>query len=199
MMLTELTTVPPTALPLSSFKNHLRLGSGFTDDGTQDDILDGFLRAALAAIEARTGKILIARDFGWSITAWRDEQRQPLPLAPVNGIVGLVISTRTGDEILIPDHRYQLEQDDQRPALVATGSCLPSIPSGASLRVEMSAGYGADWDALPADLRQAVMMLAAHFYEYRHEAALNGGTMPFGVSALIERYRTVRLFMGGGR
>ncbi len=198
MMLSELTTVPPAALPIQGFKNHLRLGSGFTDDGLQDDILDGFLRAAIAAIEARTGKVLIEREFGWTLTEWRDENRQPLPLAPVSSIVRMTLKTRAGDEILIPSHRYELQPDDQRPSLAATGSCLPSIPGGGSLTIEMVAGYGPDWSDLPADLRQAVMMLAAHFYEYRHESALHGGTMPFGVSALIERYRTVRLFMGGG-
>ncbi len=199
MMLTELTTVPPTVLPVAQFKNHLRLGSGFADDGLQDETLEGFLRAALAAIEARTGKILITRDFAWSITAWRDEQRQPLPLAPVHAILRMVLTSNSGLETLVPDHRYALEKDDQRPSVVATASCLPSIPSGGSLKVEVVAGYGPDWTDLPIDLRQAVMMLAAHFYEYRHEAALHGGTMPFGVSALIDRYRTVRLFMGNGK
>jgi uncharacterized phiE125 gp8 family phage protein len=42
-------------------------------------------------------------------------------------------------------------------------------------------------------------MLAAHYYEYRHEMGLSGGCMPFGVSSLIERYRTVRLLGGGAR
>ena len=61
----------------------------------------------------------------------------------------------------------------------------------------MSAGYGPDWSDLPADLAQAVLMLAAHFYEFRHESAMSGQQMPFGVSTLIERYRNIRLFSGG--
>ncbi len=44
-------------------REHLRLGTGFGEDGLQDPVLAGFLRAALAAIEGRTGKALIARDF----------------------------------------------------------------------------------------------------------------------------------------
>jgi uncharacterized phiE125 gp8 family phage protein len=28
------------------------------------------LRAAMAAVEARTGKILIEREFSWTLTAW---------------------------------------------------------------------------------------------------------------------------------
>src|SRR6056297_1223845 len=63
MMLIEETTVPQSALPLGLFKEHLRLGSGFSDDGLQDGLLEGFLRSAMAAIEGRTSKVLIERDF----------------------------------------------------------------------------------------------------------------------------------------
>ena len=196
MMLVELTTVPPEALPVAAFKDHLRLGSGFADDGLQDSVLEGFLRAAIAAIEARTGKVLVSRSFSWTLNAWRDTAGQPLPLAPVTGITALVLVDGQGDETSVPVGTWRLEPDQQRPHLLPRGATLPRIPSGGSVRIEMQAGFGGVWADLPADLRQAVMMLASHFYEYRHETALNGGTMPFGVTALIERYRTVRMFMG---
>jgi uncharacterized phiE125 gp8 family phage protein len=63
MMLIEETTVPDAALPVAEFKAHLRLGTGFGDDALQDPVLRSFLRAAMAAIEARTGKVLITRPF----------------------------------------------------------------------------------------------------------------------------------------
>ena len=57
MMLIEETTVPDVALPVEDFKAHLRLGTGFGPETLQDEVLAGFLRAAISAIEARTGKI----------------------------------------------------------------------------------------------------------------------------------------------
>ena len=75
-------------------------------------------------------------------------------------------------------------------------SLLPTIPTRGSVRVRFLAGYGPDWSDLPADLAQAVMMLGAHYYEYRHETGLSGRCMPFGVTSLLERYRTVRVFAG---
>ena len=83
MVLVEETSVAVEALPLTEFKDHLKLGTGFADDGVQDAVLEGFLRAALAAIEARTGKILIKRDCAWSVQVWRDARGQALPAAPV--------------------------------------------------------------------------------------------------------------------
>jgi len=197
-MLVELTTVPPAALPVAAFKNHLRLGSGFADDGLQDQTLEGFLRAAIAAIEARTGKVLIERDFSWHVSAWRDATRQPLPLAPVSEILAVLQVNAQGDEVVVSADRWRLERDTQRPALLPRSNTLPAVPQDGTVQIDMRAGFGPTWADLPADLNQAVMMLAAHFYEYRHETALNGSSMPYGVTALIERYRTVRLFMGGG-
>jgi uncharacterized phiE125 gp8 family phage protein len=161
----------------------------------QDELLAGFLRAAIATIEARTGKILIEREFGWSLTAWRDAQRQPLPLAPVSALIRMVVVDRNGDEVLIDPARVQLVPDTQRPSLVPVSGILPTIPTDSILRIEMLAGYGPEWSDLPADLQHAVLMLAAHFHENRYE--METASLPFGVAALIERYRTVRIMMGG--
>jgi len=198
MVLTELTAVPLTALPLAEFKTHLRLGTGFSDADIQDPVLESFLRAAMSAIEARTGKILIERSFSWLLYAWRDCAGQALPVAPVTSITQMYfIAPRDGVPPVDPS-LYRLEQDTQRPVLRPTGTALPTIPTGGSITVEFIAGFATTWGGLPADLAQAVLLLAAHYYEYRHETNLGEGCMPFGVSSLIERYRTVRLF-GGGR
>ena len=195
MMLVEETTVPVSALPVAEFKDHLRLGSGFSDDGVQDAVLESYLRAAMAAIEARTGKILIERAFSWSLTAWRDARRQPLPVAPVNAISGVTLLDRLGQETVFEG--WYLAPDMQRPSLQPAGTCLPALPTGGSVRIGMLAGFGPDWSDLPSDLAQAVMLLAAHYYEYRHDVSRASPAMPMGVQALIESYRTVRLFMGG--
>lgn len=199
MMLVEETTVPQAALPVAAFKEHLRLGSGFADDGLQDTVLESFLRAAMAAIEARTGKILIERDFNWTLTHWRDAQEQALPVAPVSAIISVVLIDRNGQETTVPVTDWRLVADTQRPRLAAMGACLPSVPQSGSVRIAFVAGFGPTWEYLPADMAQAALLLAAHYYEYRHDTAGAVGSMPFGVTTLIERYRTVRLFLGGGR
>ena len=197
MMLVEETTVPQAALPVVQFKDHMRLGSGFSDDGLQDAVLESYLRAAMAAIEARTGKILIEREFSWNLTAWRDCRRQPLPVAPVSAISGVTIISYQGEETLADAGDWYLVPDNQRPSIVAVGTQLPVIPQNGSVQIGMMAGFGPEWSDLPADLAQAVLMLAAHYYEYRHNVTHGTPAMPFGVAALIEQYRTVRLFMGG--
>ncbi|MCK8462576.1 head-tail connector protein [Aliiroseovarius sp. S1339] len=201
MMLVEQTTVPGTALPVAQFKDHLRLGTGFADDGVQDTVLKAYLRAAMAAIEARTGKILLSRSFTWTLTAWRDLATQALPVAPVSQISSLSITDRLGGSELIATSRYVLEADMHRPRLVSTGICLPAIPVGGQVIIGFEAGFGPTWSDMPADLAQAVLMLAASFYENRSDSGtgtMGQSQLPSAVAALIQRYRTVRLFGGGG-
>lgn len=195
-MLIEETGVPQEALPLEAFKTHLRLGTGFAGDAVQDPVLESFLRAAMAAVEARTGKVLLSREFTWQLSQWRDAGGQGLPLAPVNAIVSLVLRDRADGTEVIDPANYRLEPDMHRPVLRPAGTALPVVPTGGLAEIRFAAGYGT-WSDLPADLAQAVMLLAAHYYEYRDETALGSGCMPFGVTSLIERYRTVRLLGGG--
>jgi uncharacterized phiE125 gp8 family phage protein len=198
MMLVEQTAVPSSALPIQALREHLRLGTGFADDALQDGVLEECLRGAMAAVEARTGKALIARAWRWTVTAWRDLARQVLPVAPVSAVTAFAIRDMNGVVTPVAAERWRLEPDLHRPTLVSTGLVLPTIPVAGAAEITFTAGFAPAWSGVPADLQQAVMLLAAHYYEHRHEVA-SGGGLPQGVAALVERYRTVRLFGGGGR
>ena len=193
MMLTEVAPVPDGALPVQAMKDHLRLGTGFSDDGMQDALIAGYLRAALAAVEGRIGKALIARRFSLALVRWRDRAAQALPLAPVGQVVSVTLVDGAGATALAGS-RWRLEADMHRPRLVSVGALFPEVVEGGRAEVVFDAGFGA-WDAVPADLRQAVLLLAAQYHELRHETAQ--AAMPFGVRALIERWRTVRVLGGG--
>lgn len=194
MMLVEQTPVPAAALPVAAFRDHLRLGTGFSDDGVQDAVLESCLRAALAMIEAATSKAILARGFVWQVTAWRDLARAALPVAPVGAITELRVVDDAGAIKVVDASSYRLKPDFHRPVLVATGLALPSIPVGGVVEVEFTAGYGAVWSDVPADLAQAVLVQAARLYERRDGEP----GMAADVRALVARYREVRLFAGRG-
>lgn len=197
MMLVEETRAPDAALPLADFKEHLRLGSGFADGDIQDGLLAGYLRAAMAAIEARTGRILIERSFVWTLTEWRSGEAEALPVAPVSALAELALIARDGSETIIGASLYRLVPDRLRPVLIGAGLTLPAIPTAGSARVRFLAGFGPEWADIPADLAQAVLLLAAHYYEFRHDVSGPLG-LPRGVAALIEAYRPLRLSLGRG-
>ena len=191
-MLEELTAVGTVDLPVRAFADHMKLGSGFADDGSEDAVLEVCLRSAMAAIEVRIGKALMTRSFSWELTRWGADGEQVLPIAPVVSVSAVTLVDRTGLETVADAASYVLERDSQRPKIVGA---LPSIPDGGRVVLTFDAGFG-DWAAIPADLRHAVFLQAASFYENRAgEGRVNG--MPFGVSALIEAYRPIRI--GGVR
>lgn len=199
MYLTELTAVPEPALPVAALKDHLRLGRGFSDDDVQDALLAQYLRAALAAIEARTGKVLLARGFRWRLTRWRDAAAQALPLAPVQALDALRLIDGAGVETVVDPARYRLEPDTHRPRLRPVAALLPTIPARGAAELDFTAGFGAGWSDVPADLAQAVLLLGAEYHDRRLATDAGTPAMPFGVLALIERWRTIRLIGGGGQ
>jgi uncharacterized phiE125 gp8 family phage protein len=196
MMLTEETPVPSAALPVEEMKDHLRMGSGFADDAMQDGLIETYLRAAMAAIEARIGKMLFQRRFLWVLDAWRDAE-QALPVAPVAGIASLTLVDAAGAETIVPPASYRLVKDTHRPRLAGRGTALPTIPTDGAVKVVFDAGFGAAWTDIPVDLRQAVLLLAGEYYEHRHDDGAQTAGLPFGVVTLIERWRTVRILVGG--
>ncbi|MEM6824049.1 MAG: hypothetical protein AAF566_02965 [Pseudomonadota bacterium] len=193
MILTELSPVPVTSLPVAEFREHLRLGTGFEDDAVQDTVLEASLRAALAAIEAKTGKVLLERAFLWKLTAWRGFQREELPVAPVSTLTSAKIIESDGSETPLPATSYVLEEDAIHPTFAARGFGLPTVPVAGSVEIEFVAGYANDWTSLPADLAQAVMILSAEFHEHRHDHG-SKDAFPTRVLQLIAPYRPVRLF-----
>ena len=152
MILIEQTTIPTLALPIAAFKTHLRLGTGFADDTLQDGLLESTLRAAIAMIEGRIGKVLIARRFKWTIEDWRTGSEQALPVAPVTAVVSVTLVDSADVATVVAATRYKLVQDTHRPKIVASGLALPLVPMAGRAEVVFDAGFGVAWAAVPADL-----------------------------------------------
>ncbi len=208
MMLVEETSVPDAALPVEALKRQIRLGSGFAEDDMQDALLASFLRAAMSAIESRTGKVLLQRSFQLMLNDWDNADRQPIPVAPVQSITqislnrpfypGTDLGTPTvhdplGVSQILDPMRYRLEMDTHIPCVRPCTGSFPALAPDQSVVIRFVAGMSPTFAGLPPDIAQAVLMLAGHFDEYRNEYGLSQGCMPFGVSSLIARYCPMRL------
>lgn len=198
MILTELSSVPGTTLPTAKFADHLRLGTEFAETSLQNDLLEVYLRSAIAAIEGKTGRVILQKSFLWQLTGWRNSEAQILPVRPVVSVTGLRIYDRSGAVTEISADAFDFVPDSQTPAIRSVGALLPTVPDGGAAEIEFVAGHGATWDEVPNDLAQAVIILAAQFYENRTGAPDPTGVLPMAVLSLIEPYRPVRLF-GGAR
>jgi uncharacterized phiE125 gp8 family phage protein len=194
-MLTELEAAPSAPVSVEAFTEHLRLSTGLVAPSAPEvAAFEGILRAAGAAIEGLTGRALISRRFKWAVPRWRDATREVLPIAPVERIDALTLVAADGSWTSIDASAWRLIKSQFDPSLApARGGWLPQIPTGGMAEIELVAGHADDPAGLPDDLRQAVLLLAAHYHEQRHVSAGALSDIPYGVGTLLARWRKVRV------
>ena len=115
----------------------------------------------------------------------------------VHSVERIEIDDGNGIVTALPVEGWRLVPDVQRPMILPTGVILPHVPRRGSVTVTFLAGFGDVWAQVPADLAQAVILLAARYYDDRSQDK-GSHAMPFGVSALIEKWRAVRTLAGRG-
>jgi uncharacterized phiE125 gp8 family phage protein len=196
MDLSVLLPPDPAALPVAAFRAQLRLGTGFADSTSQDAELAGFLAAAIAVIEARTGKALLARRLRLVLPAWRWLDAQALPVAPVTAVVAVTMRNAAGAAQPVAEGLWRLRTERHRPQLVASGAMLPPIPQGGQVEIDFDAGFGPGWSSIPADLAQAVLLLAAEYHQARSGARSD---LTPAIAGLLAAWVPVRLTVGGRR
>lgn len=186
---------PPESdvLALADVKAHLRV-----DHDDDDDLIGGLISAALAYVEGWrgvTGRALISQT--WSESLPYFSHKLPLRLGPVQSITSVTYFDLNEVSQTVPTGVYRLHSAAGRGYLVQRdGQSWPSAFSrDDAVTVTYVAGYGADADAVPADLLQGMRLLIAHWYENR-EAVVTGTiatSMPIAADAILGRYRRTGL------
>lgn len=193
MILTETSPAAVNPVPLDEFAAHLRLAQGFADDSAEDGLLELYLRNATSVVEARVCKALIRREFKLQVTAWNRDGLLVLPVGPVAAI-GSLSFIRGAETIVLTADSWSLEIATSRQRVTGPGGgALPAIPDGHLAELVFDAGFGESWNDVPGDLSQAVMLLAAHYFENRTGDAEPGQGIPVAVQALLETQQPVRL------
>jgi len=172
---------PPAEEPvtLAALRAFARL-----DETGEDDLLARFVAAARMAAEHYTGLALVTRTV--AITdAWPACGALALPVWPV--AVSEVRWAADGAATALAPGQWRLDASD-RPA-VLTVSARPA--GAASIEVIATAGFGPA-SATPETLKLAVLSLAAHFYDRRHDDG-DTGTLPPAARRLLAPWRRARL------
>ncbi|HEX2763996.1 MAG TPA: head-tail connector protein [Allosphingosinicella sp.] len=176
----------PLLLPAAAAeaaKSYLRV-----ERSDEDGLIARLVAAAGELCEGFTRQALIVRAFEETMPASRAWQR--LERTPVRAITSVGALDAAGAATPLAVGAYAIDID-------ANGDGWVRIEAPGRLRrvrVAYSAGLAADWDALPAALRQGILRLAAHFYAHRTaEPGRGSEDPPAAVSALWSPYRRLRL------
>jgi len=195
MLLKEITPAARNPVPLREFGAHLRLAHGFTDDGSEDGLLELYLRNATAMVERRTGQAMISRVHTLQVGCWDRNGHLTLPIGPVSTIDSIQFIS-SGATVDLDAADWQLQPGTARQKLTgALGGALWPIPHGSIAELRFTAGHGGTWNDVPDDLRQAVLLLAAHLYENRFGEVADGMVdgMPAGVLSIVQQHRSFRI------
>ncbi len=174
------------AVSLARAKEHLR-----ADDAADDALITDMIVAATRRIERATGLALITSQWQLLSDALPADCTFRIPLAPVTGIDEVAVRTASGWQV-VPATHWQADLAS-RPARLRATKEWPAPDGGLNaLRITFTAGFGADDTAVPEELKMAVLILAAHTYEFREGGVAKTG-LPPEVRALIEPWRNITL------
>ena len=184
-------TSGPAAEPvtLAEAKAHLRV-----DGSAEDAIIASLITTARLHVEAALGLALITE--GWSLVldAW-PEDAVSLPIRPVQAVSAVKVTATGGGVAVLPVERYLLDGAGMPSRLIPVGGPFPD-PGVPALGIEIAftAGFGDAATDVPAPIRQALLLLIAHWFEHREPALDTAVTrIPSAVSELLLPYRAVRL------
>lgn len=188
-------TVPPAVEPLSldEAKAHLRV-----EHAEEDDLIERLIAAARETVERQTGRALITQGFACWLDAWpapvHGRISVELPRPPLQSVESVTLyDTADAEHEIVPENYVvDLASSSGRIVLKSLTGLNPVLRAANAIAVAFTAGFGDAGEDVPEPLRQAVRLLAAHYYENR-EAANGNGALPLSVEALLRPYRVVQL------
>lgn len=187
------TSAPAAAVSLDEIKRHVN-ASDFDDDNT---LLGVLVQAATDHLDGWTGilgRCIVSQDWRQDFGCWPACRDLRLPFHDVTSVVVKYSDTNDADQT-VSDSLYET-LSDARGAFVRLRETFdaPAFNDQRSdpIRVSFTSGFGAP-DAVPAAIKVAIMMLAAHWYANREAVAIGdtAAPLPMAVDALIAPYRRV--------
>ena len=174
---------PPKAEPLTLDEVKVWLRT-ITGDTVEDEpVIAPLIAAAREFAENVTGQALA----GQTIAAWPEAltEMMRMPLGPVGNVLGVTLTLEDGTTQTIPDGDYIVLSSDDVYVIR-----MPNVRLRAVRPVEIV--YTAGSTELPKALRQAMLLLIAHWYTNR-EAVVTGNVaameVPVAARTLLNQYK----------
>jgi uncharacterized phiE125 gp8 family phage protein len=165
-------------------------------DGNAEDVLIASL-ILTSRLHIETALEIAMIDQGWRLLLdrWPVGGKVSIPLAPLRAVAAVRVLDRDGTPVTLDPASYVVDAASRRPRLVCNGAWPAPGRPVQGIEIDLVAGYGADAASVPAPLRQAVLLLTAHWYEHRDpiEIGRPETNIPAPVSDLLLPFREKRL------
>lgn len=188
MVLTLLAPPAYPAVTLAEAKAHLRI-----THEAEDDLVSELIVTADRFLTGDTGMALVNQTFRLGLSDWPNGP-VPLPRQPVQSIASVTVFDRDGTPHLLDASAIHLDIRARPNCVAIDPSQVTSGPFN-GIDIDFVSGFGPTPVEVPGTLRQAVLHLVAHWYEFR--GVFGAGDQPVSIPAtyarLVRPWRQMRL------
>ncbi|MCX7903039.1 MAG: head-tail connector protein [Caloramator sp.] len=170
-------------LTLEEVKSHLRV-----DGDDEDSIISSYIKAAREYAEIFTGRSFVEKTYEYITNPKEKYAYIELPMPPLVEVLEVSAMQSTNEELLNEGKDYYIIKGYDESLI------YPSLERGwpketldrlGGIKVKYRAGYS----EAPMSVKQAILILVAHFYENRENLiARDYKEIPFGVSSLLRPF-----------
>lgn len=182
---------PPAAEPLAlaDIKAHLRI-----DGAEEDGLLAGLIKVAREHLERVTGLALVSQRWRLYLDAWPASGALEIARGPVLSVEAIRAFDDGGAESALALAGHVLD-GVRRPARLWLRSRPAAGQAINGVEVDFTAGFGESGADVPDTLKRAMLVHAAHMYEFRGAVPLEmqPASVPEGYDRLIAPFLMRRL------
>lgn len=192
--MTLILTAGPAVEPVSlaEAKAHLRV-----DQNAEDTLISSLIVTSRLHVEAALGLALVTQGWTLLLDAWPDIGQLRLPLRPIRSITSIRVYDETATPRVLTPDAYLLDGAGAPARVIRRRGFAWPQPGvdGNGIEVSFTAGFGDAASDVPQPIRQALLLLVAHWYEHREPVELGSpaAAIPTDVSNLLAPYRGLRL------
>lgn len=169
-----------------------------SDNAGGDELKRALILAARQHLDGKTGilgRALLTQSWAWRLDAWPASGALEVPLPPLQSVTHIKYLDASGVEQTWDAANYQVDPY-ATPGRIVIGrdATFPALRDGGQINqvtITFVAGYGALATAVPQPIRQAIHLLASHWYENRVLVQFVTGSMvevPLTVRHLLAPY-----------
>lgn len=182
-------TVEPTALAASMQEV---LAQTRISDNSEEGYIESLIKRATGFCEAYTDRQFITATWRQSCDRFpADNFFVPRPrLIAVTSLT--YVDTDGATQTLVEGTNYDVDTDSEPGRVgLSFNASWPGIRDvNNAVKLTFTAGYGASDEQVPHDIKQAIMLLVAHWYEHREAAtSIKSEDIKFSVEALLDLHK----------
>lgn len=161
---------------------------------SEDALISGLIRAATEEVERSTGAAMIDQTWRLTLDDWPDSASVAVSRWPLKQVLAVTIYDADGNGAALEPSDW-LADGEASPPRIHFERKPPPGQAINGIEVDFVAGFGAAGPDVPDGLRRAMLMLVAHWFEFRSQVSPENQPVgyPQGYERLIANWKPRRL------